>query len=89
MKKSRIIEIKTVFIDQDYFRDVLDEVAECLFLHINLLSLMMTDFAQIRNIKHKKLLMADLFLIQAYVSRMTEVNPNNSKPFLEFQKQFQ
>ena len=62
MKKSRIIEIKTVFIDQDYFRDVLDEVAECPFLHINLQSMMMIDFARIRNIKRKKLLMADYLI---------------------------
>ena len=58
LKKNRNIEMKTVFIDQDYFRDVLDEVVECPFLHINLLSLMMNDFARIRNIKRKKLLMA-------------------------------
>ena len=64
MKKNRNIEMKTAFIDQDYFRDVLDEVAECPFLHINLLLLMMNDFARIRNIKRKKLFMATCFRIQ-------------------------
>ena len=59
LKKNRNIEKKTVFIDQDYFRDVLDEVAECPFLHINALLLMTNDFARIRNIKRKKLFMAN------------------------------
>lgn len=62
LKKNINIEMETVFIDQDYFRDVLDEVAECPFLHINLQSMMMIDFARIRNIKRKKLVMADYLI---------------------------
>ena len=62
LKKNINIEIETVFIDQDYFRDVLDEVAECPFLHINLQSMTMIDFARIRNIKRKKLVMADYLI---------------------------
>ena len=81
LKKNRNIEMKTAFIDQDYFRDVLDEVVECPFLHINALSLMMNDFARIRNIKRKKLFIADflnpirMYIRNIYVSlrRKTEI----------------
>ena len=69
------------FIHQnEFFRDVHDVTAECPFLRIILLSTMMIDCVQIRNIKCKKLHQAYYFKLRLTLIRESWKKIQNAGP---------